>query len=148
MISDLASLSCCRDLCAPCFFRDLLGFAKSIHLLTLTHRGKYFNILSQTGSFYAKICCYFSKKSPQTTILECRVKRCKLILCHATQETPVMQPTRCTRCPRKKCGILVATKIQVTSIDDIFCMRSVYSCRYVMKIFDIKRRCKLTGPHA
>ena len=25
-------------------FRDLLGFAKSIHLLTLTHRGKYFNI--------------------------------------------------------------------------------------------------------
>ena len=57
-----------------------------------------------------------------------------------------MQPTRCTRCPRKKCGILVATKIQVTSIDDIFCMRSVYSCRYVLKIFDIKRRCKLTGP--
>ena len=26
------------------FFRDLLGFAKSIHLLTLTHRGKYFNV--------------------------------------------------------------------------------------------------------
>ena len=47
-------------------------------------------------------------------------KRCKLILCHATQETPVMQPTRCTRCPRKKCGILVATKIKVTSIDDMF----------------------------
>ena len=31
-----------------------------------------------------------------------------------------MQPTRCTRCPRKKCGILVATKIQVTAIDDMF----------------------------
>ena len=59
-----------------------------------------------------------------------------------------MQPTRCTRCPRKKCGILVATKIQVTSIDDIFCMRSVYSCRYVLKIFDIERRCKLTGLNA